>query len=368
MSTWDMSDANHTPNVLNVSSLTRADLQSRLKSGLPGHALFQNMPTTGTFMIDGCDQQHFNSGLEDERLAMFESNAYYSNDTWDTGIGTKGSRAAMLHPGIWTQNIASPGVFVPRDGGSHYRDAWTQAVAARGTVKHAYVESWNDYNEGEGIYAASAGPPLIVSGNPNTDTWSSTNDPYEYIKTTANGARQFNDIPDLGSTILWHNLPTTMRPGQTLTVQVIVRNDGDSSWTGAAGFEFGEKSSKDSTLFMSGFTLINDNDPANEIYQTQDYGYGSIQGYGGIFRGRPLTFDLTLTVPMTLGAYATHWGMAEGGTWFGGELLSQITVAVPEPSALALLATGLIGVLAWAWRKREWMSCGCKQPSMRARL
>ena len=236
LSTWDMSDSGHIPNVLNAASLTRAELQSRLKSGLPGHSLFQNMPTTGTFMIDGCDQQHFNSGLEDERLAMFESNAYYYNDIYDSGIGTKGSRAAMLKPGIWNIDISptpTPPTFVPRDGGSHYRDAWTSAVAARATVKHAYVESWNDYNEGEGIYAANPGPPYIApgTGNTNTDTWSSTNDPYEYIKTTASGARQFNDVPDRAATILWNNLPTAMGPGQTRTVQVIVRNDGDVSWT-----------------------------------------------------------------------------------------------------------------------------------------
>ena len=333
MSTWDMSDSGHIPNVLNAASLTRADLQSRLKSGLPGHALFQNMPTTGTFMIDGCDQQHFNSGLEDERLAMFEATAYYQADVWDTGIGTKGSRAAMLHPGIWNEDIpgVSPGnggIFVPRDGGSHYRDAWTSAVANRGTVKHAYVESWNDYNEGEGIYAANPGPPYITpnNGNTNTDTWSSTNDPYEYIKTTASGARQFNDTADLGSTILHNNLPTAMGPGQTLTVQVIVRNDGDLSWTNATGFKLGERN--DTTMFNVGGCINYDTDPNNEISQTLDYGYGSIQGYGGIFRGRPVTLNLTLTAPMTFGTYTTHWQMEENGAWFGQELTAQIAVAL----------------------------------------
>jgi hypothetical protein len=35
------------------------------------------------------------------------------------------------------------------------------------------VESWNEYDEGSGIYAADPGPPFIQpgSGNTNTDTY-----------------------------------------------------------------------------------------------------------------------------------------------------------------------------------------------------
>ena len=37
-------------------------------------------------------------------------------------------------------------------------------------------------------------------------------------------------------------------------------------------------------------------------------------------------------------------------------MLVRITLdisSVPEPSAIALLATGLVGLLAYAWRKRR---------------
>ena len=190
------------------------------------------------------------------------------------------------------------------------------------------VESWNEYDEGSGIYAANPGAPYILpgSGNTNTDTWSSMSDPYQYIKTTAAAARQFNDTADLGSTILWNNLPTAMGPGQTLTVQVIVRNDGDLSWTNAAGFKLGERN--DTTTFNTGGCINYDTDPNNEISQTQDYGYGSVQGYGGIFRGRLVTLNLTLTAPVTFGTYTTHWQMEENGAWFGQELTAQIPVAL----------------------------------------
>ena len=52
------------------------------------------------------------------------------------------------------------------------------------------IESWNEYDEGSGIYRANSGPPFIKpeAGNTATDTWSATNDPLQYIKTTAAGA------------------------------------------------------------------------------------------------------------------------------------------------------------------------------------
>ena len=166
-------------------------------------------------------------------------------------------------------------------------------MAARNTVKHVYVESWNEYDEGSGIYAANPGPPYIKpgSGNTNTDTWSSTNDPYEYIKDTAARARQFNDTPDRNATILWSGLPTTMYAGESLTVEVVVRNDGDLSWTGADGFKFSQLDSD--LVHFGGRTLIDD--ASNDI-----------PTYGGIFRGQPVTFDVQLTAPTTLGASMTR--------------------------------------------------------------
>ena len=78
-------------------------------------------------------------------------------------------------------------------------------------------------------------------------------------------------------------------PGQTVTAQIIVQNAGDLSWTGAGGFAFGEDASKDPTMFGLGRYMIDDS--TNEI-----------PTYGGIFRGRPITFDIQITAPSTTGA------------------------------------------------------------------
>ena len=112
----------------NTASLTRADVQSRLTSALGGnHALFNNMPTTGTFMINAAngDQMSF----RDEILPQFESNTeYYSRATWDS----QGLRAATVKPGYWDQNVRNPGGFLPRSGGSNYAAAWSSVQTNRG--------------------------------------------------------------------------------------------------------------------------------------------------------------------------------------------------------------------------------------------
>ena len=156
-----------------------------------------------------------------------------------------------------------------------------------------------------------------MSGNTNTDYWSSANDPYEYIKSTAKGAAAFNDVSNHSAKILWHNIPTNMMPGEMRVVTVIVRNEGDVSWTAAANYKFGQKEFLDPAVFGPGRYLLND---------SQD----EIPIYGGIFRGRPKTFQMTITAPTVPGIYPTHWSMLqELVEWFGEELSIPITVGSP---------------------------------------
>jgi len=297
-------------NLTNLTSLTRADVQNRLQAAFAAsHPVFTNGIRMVTTALNPPTL-----GFADEQVPQFEINAYYSQVQWGQIV------SAQLKGGYWDQNIRNPGDFLPRSGGRNFTNAWNSAVRARTRLTRVYLESWNEFDEGTGMFAANAGPPKIASGNTNTDVWSSANDPYEYIKTTARGAAQFNDYPEQDAAIVWHNIPTNMMPGETRSATVIVRNEGDALWSEAAHYRFSQ-SDYDAADFGRGRYLLND---------TQE----DIPTYGGIFRGRTHAFQLTLTAPTQPGVYPLHWGMLqENVAWFGQQV-SQ-TIEVKPLTALA---------------------------------
>jgi|GEM_PF-3771940 len=278
-------------NTDNFESMTRGDLESRLKAEFSSdYPSFNN----GIYMITTAISPTFS--FTDERTIQFEVNDYFVE------AAHNGIKTVQLKGGYWDQNVRTPGDFMPRDGGTPYADAWQQVD---NSIDRIYIESWNEYDEGTGIYAANTGAPDIHPGsnNTNTDTWSNSDDPYEYIKTTARGAAAFNDTPEHNAIILEHTLPDTIKAGETVYVSVTVRNTGDASWTGQDGYQF---------IQMDGnatFSVpISINDTIDEI-----------SVYGGIFRGRPITFTLALTAPQSPGDYSTRWGMMQEGIGSFGE-------------------------------------------------
>ncbi|MEZ5041722.1 MAG: T9SS type A sorting domain-containing protein [Saprospiraceae bacterium] len=291
----------------NVSSLQRGDLESRLKTAFGNqYSAFNN----GIYMITTALNVPVFS-FADEKIAQFEINEYYYEVTHNN------IKTAQLKAGYWDQNVRNPGSFEPRNGGSHYRDAWNMVGS---DVKRIYIESWNEYDEGTGIYAGDVGAPYLKpgSGNTNTDVWSSTNDPYEYIHTTAAGAAKFNDYPDTDAKVLTHSLPSTLNLNANVTASVTIRNAGNESWTGAAGFRLVQLPT-DAFLFLNGGVLIGDT--SNEI-----------PTYGGIFRGRPITFEVNLKAPAVDGNYETHWQMMKGNEPFGEVITHTIQVGMPTSS------------------------------------
>ena len=296
-------------NLTNLGALTISDVTARLKAAFGWqHPLFSNTIYMVTTALNPPTLD-----FADEKVPQFEITDYASAFSYN------GVTSVQMKGGYWDQNVRNPGSILKRDGGWHYTNAWSQVD--RGTVRRVYIESWNEYDEGSGIYAADPGAPHIQpgSGNANTDVWSSANDPYEYIRATAKAAAAFNDVPNHAARILWHNLPERMEAGETRQVRVIVRNDGDAAWTAAENYKFGEVELLDPVLFGPGRYPLND---------AQD----EIPVYGGLFRGRPKTFQLTLTAPAQAGTYITHWRMVkEWVEWFGEELTLPITVVPANP-------------------------------------
>ena len=311
-------------NTDNFTSLTRSDVESRLSTAFSAaHPVFNH----GIYMVTTALNPPTLT-FADEQIPQFEVTAYNSTVTYNNYTATQ------LKAGYWDQNVRNPGSQLPRDGGTHYTAAWNQ-VLANPAVHHVNIESWNEYDEGSGIYRANPGPPFLNpgSGNTGTDTWSTTNDPLQYIKATAAGAQKFNDTPDRDAQILSHNFPTIMKPGQVIDASILVRNMGDISWTAASQFKFGQQEFRPGEgMFGAGRFLLDDTQNETSVY-------------GGIFRGRPVTFQIHLVAPTTPGTYLTHWSMLqENVAWFGQELDWTFQV-VPEPSSLVLAAMGLVALV-----------------------
>jgi hypothetical protein len=306
-------------NLANLASLTRADVESRLQAAfVPGHPVFTN----GIRMVTTALNDPTLS-FADEKVPQFEITDYYRLVQWQQVY------SAQLKGGYWDQNIRNPGSFLARNGGRPYTNAWGLATQVRAVLRRVYLESWNEYDEGSGMYAANTGPPYILpgSGNTNTDVWSLASDPYEYIKTTARGAAAFNDWPNHAAAIVWHNIPTNMQPGESRSATVVVRNEGDALWSEAAKYRF-SLSDFDAADFGRGRYLIDD---------SQD----DIPTFGGIFRGRTKTFQITVTAPTQPGTYLTHWGMLqEDVEWFGQQITQNIEIPPLIATATATPTNG----------------------------
>jgi len=287
-------------NMNNIDKMSRDDLFRPLREAFASRsAIFDKPPYMVTTALNPPIM-----GFSDERVATFEINQYYHEFTHNAVT------SVQLKPGYWDQNVRTPGSFLPRAGGTHYAQAWNRVHAG---VHRVYVESWNEYDEGTGIYAGSVSGPYIAPGsqNRNTDTWSATANPFEYIRTTAAGAARFNDTPALDALVLSHTLPNRIAAGATVDASVMIRNQGDESWTGAAGFRFGQLA-PDPVSFGGGAPVVD----------TED----EIPLYGGIFRGRPVTFRLKLTAPAAPGRYLVRWQMSRAGQPFGETLTTAIEV------------------------------------------
>ena len=290
----------------NVELSERSDLEERLRLAFPERApLFDNgIYFVSTALIEP------DLKFTDEKMVCFSGYAYCVHAVYNQ------IHSYHLQAGYWDQNIRRPGYLMPRNGGRHYKGAW-EYVLRQCQPHRIYVESWNEYDEGSGIYAADPGPPFIREGAgiDLTDSWSATNDAFEYIKTTAAGAADFNCRPALDAAILSHNVPSVMQRRERVRAEIVVRNRGNTSWNGKAGIQLGQKN------LGTGIRI------GQPRYRIDEY-TNEVDLYEGVFRGRPVTFTLDLIAPNEPGIYETRWSMTNGsvGSWFGEEIEIQVEV------------------------------------------
>ena len=295
----------------NIAGLSREDLESRL---IDYHAADYPSFQNGIYQVGS------NNGLPpafvDEVVNQFSNTAYISTNTFN------GKRVVTMKAGYWDQNLRVPGIFLPRDGGEPYANAWDMLIADQDggdgepPIYHVFVETWNEYDEATGIYEGSIEPPVISETNNsgNTDQWSDSQNPREYIDSTYAGAALFNGKPDLDSAILWHDIPTTVQPGSSTEVKMLVRNEGNTKWSGAAGFTLAQ----DPQDSFSWSNAVRIDDIANEVTT-----------YGGVFRGRPVLFEFTITAPSEPGTYQLNYRMTRQGVAFGDSEALTVEVAAP---------------------------------------
>lgn len=312
-------------NCTNLASLTRADVSNRLVTAFgAAHPCFTNGFVQVTTALNPPTLS-----FAEEQVPQFEITAY------SYPVSYNSINSLQLKGGYWDQNIRNPGSFLPRAGGVNYSNAWSQVD--RAATQRVYLESWNEYDEGSGMYAGTNLPPYIAPANTsgNTDVWSATGDPFEYIKTTARGAAGFNDTPLQSAKMLWNNIPTNMAPGEARLVSVVVRNSGNASWAGATNYKLGQTDTDTASFVTARRVLLND-------------GQDEIPLYRGIFRGRPKTFTFTIQAPSTSGVYSTHWQMLqENVAWFGEVLPVTINVVEPIRPRLTITPSGANVILTW---------------------
>ena len=104
-----------------------------------------------------------------------------------------------------------------------------------------------------------------------------------------------------------------MKVGQPTQVSVTVRNAGNASWTGSAGYELLRVNTGDS-FSQARANLIDDSADEIPIYR-------------GIFRGRVKTFTMTLT-PTVAGNVTLQWQMKHQGIGVFGPVSSAVNVNV----------------------------------------
>jgi len=130
-----------------------------------------------------------------------------------------------------------------------------------------------------------------------------------------------------GATFVSQDVPTSMTPGEVVTVSVTVNNAGTSPWTVADGHKLGSQNAQGNTTW--GF---------NRLPLTQDVAPGANH-----------TFTFDVTAPNTSGTYEFQWRMLQENVQWFGDYSTNVSIDVVSVPVDTILSTSYFETDMGGW-------------------
>lgn len=165
---------------------------------------------------------------------------------------------------------------------------------------------------GDGSNANGGSATLYIWKLPNSKAGDAAKD-WPMFKRTPDRTSNAAPTPNNDATIVRHNIPNQTMPGQSLQVQITMRNTGAGNWVSSSHFLIGSS---------GGFSI-----PART----------SLPSGSTIVPGKDVSLAFTIVAPSTPGFYSASWRMAQNGVPFGRAISLQVKVG-NEPAYYLLRA------------------------------
>jgi hypothetical protein len=289
----------------NLEAFKKADIEDRLRRHFHSRTpIFEN----GIYMISTALVDP-DLSFSDERIVFFSGYSYCVLSVHG------GVHVYHVQAGYWDQNIRRPGYHLPRHGGAQFKAAWDYVLYQCAPVHRVYVESWNEYDESSGIYAANPATVQKFAHNQSavSDCWSDAGDPFEYIQTNARSVAVLKSLPEWDSCAVGPLREAESLPGEAIAVRATFRNTGSKLWTGRTM----------PLPKLTGSDGVDLNDAVVEAFPDPE----DLKSFGGIFRGAPVHYRILLRVPSKPGPYELLLHLHnENGEPFGEILAVKICV------------------------------------------
>ena len=233
----------------------------------------------------------------------------------------------VIWPGFSWLNLkggSEPINKIPRNKGEFY---WRQAYnAIKSGSKYIYVAMFDEVDEATAMFkitetkaelpvqAQDILVPLDIDGTKLPSDW--------YLQLADQTQRMLEGSIPLSSTmpiqpvsslgngsefIAQNNIPDTMNPGETITIEVTFKNTGITTWTKSGQYKLGSQAPEDNTIWGTNRIELNSDD--------------------NILPGEQKTFQFTVTAPNQAGIFNMQWRMLkESAEWFGAFSITKSIV------------------------------------------